>query len=315
MVAYIQEIIRDIIPRLQFRREEAFFSIASRFRVLVEELDRLDPRDFVVGYQYKFVDVRREMRILAEYRQEDWKVHGSELQSAEKFVADRYASIEENKKLANSGAEQRIKQMHEEISQKTGAIINHKKKFDSAVDFCKRLEEILDQYAGIGSHAVIRSFQFVQDAELRSIIERDYKELVQVLMPGFAWKSAVVMAGSILEAILHDQLMSPKYLSSAMACPKAPKKNVGAKASPIRETRDIRNDTSEDEWKLQDLIAVASEIGVIEKESEKHIDQVLRDYRNFVHPRKEIKAAHQCVEAQALMAKGSLDAVCNYLQK
>jgi hypothetical protein len=43
------------------------------------------------------------------------------------------------------------------------------------------------------------------------------------------------------------------------------------------------------------------------------IDQVLRDYRNFVHPRKELKAAHQCTEAEAYVARGALDGVCNHL--
>jgi hypothetical protein len=44
------------------------------------------------------------------------------------------------------------------------------------------------------------------------------------------------------------------------------------------------------------------------------IDQVLRDYRNFVHPRKELKAAHHCTEAEATLAKGALDVVCNHLE-
>jgi hypothetical protein len=45
------------------------------------------------------------------------------------------------------------------------------------------------------------------------------------------------------------------------------------------------------------------------------IDQVLRDYRNFVHPKKEIRAEHACSEAEALLAKGALDGVCNYFEK
>ena len=44
------------------------------------------------------------------------------------------------------------------------------------------------------------------DPVLRAIIERDYKKLSQTLMPDCAWKNAVVIAGSILEAVLYDLL-------------------------------------------------------------------------------------------------------------
>jgi len=38
----------------------------------------------------------------------------------------------------------------------------------------------------------------------------------------------------------------------------------------------------------------------------------LRDYRNFIHPKKEIRTGYPCTEAEAFMAKGALDAVCNH---
>ncbi len=44
------------------------------------------------------------------------------------------------------------------------------------------------------------------------------------------------------------------------------------------------------------------------------IDQVLRDYRNFVHPKKELKAQHSCDEAEAFMSVGALEGVCNILK-
>ena len=49
---------------------------------------------------------------------------------------------------------------------------------------------------------------YTLNKDLREIIERDYKELTLVLFPGGAWKSTVIMAGSILEAILYDVLAS-----------------------------------------------------------------------------------------------------------
>jgi hypothetical protein len=50
-------------------------------------------------------------------------------------------------------------------------------------------------------------------------------------------------------------------------------------------------------------------------ERERAIDQVLRDYRNFVHPYEEVRADHACSEGEALAAIGALMGVCDHLQK
>jgi hypothetical protein len=156
---------------------------------------------------------------------------------------------------------------------------------------------VLDLYAGIGSQASLRSFAFVTDPDLRSIIERDYKELSLILLPGRAWKSTVVMAGSILEAILTDVLKNPANIARATSAAAAPKrKNLAA-----------------GEWKLHDLIKVSVELGLLPSDRATAFDQILRDYRNFVHPLKEIRAAHPCTEAEAHMSWGALEAVCNDL--
>lgn len=161
----------------------------------------------------------------------------------------------------------------------------------------KNMIQALDKYAGEGSRAETRSFAFIADSDLRPIIERDYRELSLILVPGGAWKSAVIMAGSILEAILYDLLSAdPTRKAQAIANARAPKR-----------------DLTKGEWWLHDLIEVATDLGLLPQDRAKTFDQVLRDYRNFVHPKKEIKAAHPCTEAEAFMAKGALDAICNHL--
>jgi hypothetical protein len=111
------------------------------------------------------------------------------------------------------------------------------------------------------------------------------------------------MAGSILEAILFDQLAAdPAVFAQAQANKHAPK------------YKGVVKDLVAGDWKLADLINVAADLGVITQDRAKTFDQVLRDYRNFVHPKKEIKAQHSCSEAEALMARGALDGVCNHLK-
>ena len=162
---------------------------------------------------------------------------------------------------------------------------------------CNDLLVCLDSFAGQGSFGKLRTFSFINDKDLLVIIERDYFELKTILFPSGAWKSVVIMAGSILEAVLYDVLtQAPSVLSKATSSTKAPK----------------GKDITKGEWKLASLIEVATEIGILPLDRANTIDQVLRDYRNFVHPKKEIKAAHQCSEAEGYMAIGALEGIFNH---
>ena len=168
------------------------------------------------------------------------------------------------------------------------------------VSLARKLAVVLEQYNGDGSGATLRSFSFVKDADLRGIVERDYRELRLIVFPGRAWKSTVILAGSILEAILYDRLTAePTIKDRAMSSTKAPP----------------GKDISAGDWKLIQLIDVAADIGVLPKDRADTIDQVLRDYRNFVHPKKELRSKHPCSEAEATMAVGALEGVCNHLEK
>lgn len=164
------------------------------------------------------------------------------------------------------------------------------------------LINLLNNFGNINSGNIHRNFNFLHDNGLKVIIERDYSELSSILLPDGAWKSVVIMAGSILEAILFDVLSNPRFNSQAVSSTKVPTNRAGL---PI---------TDMDKWKLQNLIDVAEDISILPPKRAKSIDQVLRDYRNFVHPKREVKSQHACTEAEALMAKGGLDGVCNHLE-
>jgi hypothetical protein len=167
----------------------------------------------------------------------------------------------------------------------------------------KRLRRVLQYYGGPNSQAKSRSFAYISDDELRRIVERDYRELSLLVFSAGGWKSSVILAGSILEALLYDALTrDPETSAKANAARSAPK--YKGKVKPIEST----------DWRLADLIDVASELQILSAERAKTIDQVLRDYRNFVHPKKEIRAEHACTEAEALLAKGALDGVCNHFE-
>lgn len=214
---------------------------AQLFIVLAEELDRLDPRDFLPDAQFTFPILRQRLRGYSKQVEKGWSAT-----------------------------------------------------FLNIVD---PIIEVLQMYGGDGSRAETRSFSFVRDDRLRQIIERDYRKLSLILLPGGAWKSTVIMSGSILEAI-YSSLTETHNLIKTRSSTKAP----------------MGKDILKGEWSLHKLIEVGTDIGIVPMQRAETFDRILRDYRNFVHPNVEIREEHPCTEAEALMAKGALDGVCNFLE-
>jgi hypothetical protein len=99
-------------------------------------------------------------------------------------------------------------------------------------------KRVLDSYRGIGSGGVSRQFPFLSNKDLRPIIERDYADLRVKLFPSGAWKSAVIIAGSILEAILFDRLLDAKWNASALVIAKAPR-NRGSVIVLVQREQDL----------------------------------------------------------------------------
>ena len=216
MVDYIKQIADDIIVNPP--RGDARLILES----LSQELDRLDPRDFLPAGQADFVRAKISIKDFLTTNPPRYGVGIT-------FVV-------------------------------------------GARNLAKSARQVLDLYGGENSRTVVRLFKFIQNSDLKNLIERDYRELSLILFPSGAWKSTVVMAGSILEAILHDCLTADAAIKSkALAAKNAPKK-----------------DLTKGEWRLDDLIQVAVELKLLPSDRADAIDTVLRDYRNFVHPMKEV---------------------------
>lgn len=179
---------------------------------------------------------------------------------------------------------------------------NHHSDLPKFEEIARELRNILESYSYGSSNIKVKEFPFIDDPLLKHIIQRDYKELDSILIPDGAWKSAVILSGSILEAILYDALSKDSNINKAHSSLEAPK--YKEKLIPITSGK----------WKLVSLIKVSVDIGLLPEQRAASIDQVLRDYRNFVHPKKEIRNQHSCTEAEAYMAKGCLDGVYNHLK-
>ncbi|MGH9527109.1 MAG: hypothetical protein ACRD2F_10570 [Terriglobales bacterium] len=110
------------------------------------------------------------------------------------------------------------------------------------------------------------------DLAMQELLTRRWRECELCVEAG-APLAATVMMGGILEAVLLARLDQMPNRSPAYRAKAAPRDTAG-------KTRVLRD------WKLQEFIMVAHELGWISPVARASA-QVVRDFRSFVHPAKE----------------------------
>lgn len=120
-------------------------------------------------------------------------------------------------------------------------------------------------------------FSFVADARIAGILERDYEEL-QRLDPDKSTKAVLVLSGGIIEGLLFDALVANGNFTFEAAC-NEPLKNM---IYPAVREKIIKQD------KLTD---------------------VLRSYRNLIHPAREVKDNLTFTTSDAKLAMAAVDII------
>jgi hypothetical protein len=124
---------------------------------------------------------------------------------------------------------------------------------------------------------------FIRRPDLATILQRDYRELLSCFLSG-AYKMCVVCAGSMIEAMLVDLIQSSWSLVVAK-CPEV--------TSPTPDA--VPN------WQLAEMIRRAGVAGIVSGGGAVVFDE-LREYRNLVHPRVELRGRHDSNRDAALAA-------------
>jgi hypothetical protein len=114
----------------------------------------------------------------------------------------------------------------------------------------------------------------ISDPKMQAILERRWVECTTCVRAD-APLAAIVMMGGLLEGLLMARVLREKNQAPVFKASAAPKDKHG---NPIAHLRD---------WTLQDFIAVAHELKWITT-TVKDIGIILRDYRNYIHPQKEL---------------------------
>lgn len=130
-------------------------------------------------------------------------------------------------------------------------------------------------------------FDFITDEKFRNILERDYEELSQCIESKSS-KSVLILSGSIIEAILTDYFLNfpPDGYN---------KKKILSLA-------------------LYDLIDLAKEAKLI-TQSTKDLSSVIKNFRNLIHPGRELRKSETFDFDTAVVAKSLLNIIVKEIRE
>jgi hypothetical protein len=115
--------------------------------------------------------------------------------------------------------------------------------------------------------------RLIPDAKMRAILDRRWEETQACLAAG-AHLAATVMMGALLEGLLLARVNRLGSASAVFTASAAPRDKKG---TPLPLNK----------WTLKHYLDVGHELGWL-RQSAMDIGVVLRDYRNYIHPAKEL---------------------------
>lgn len=132
----------------------------------------------------------------------------------------------------------------------------------------------MDTLQGIGYTVdLCKKVYLIQDEVLRKIIERDLRECAIAVVAGQD-KLATIMCGSIAEALLFYRV-SEKGITKYDV--RSDSRRHDASSCPVSE------------MVLNELLYVALKEGILDR-SEHNLGHYLKDYRNMIHPSREVRS-------------------------
>jgi hypothetical protein len=147
------------------------------------------------------------------------------------------------------------------------------------------------------------SLDFIDDPELRRTLSVDLAAAHRALAHG-EWKAATVLAGSVLEALCVWIIRRNS--------------NEARNASVERLLREgvLRRPPAADvlSWQAAELIEVAFAQGAMGGDTVQAARQT-KDYRNLIHPGRELRTGQQCTEGTAHIAIGAMQRVVEDLKR
>jgi hypothetical protein len=143
----------------------------------------------------------------------------------------------------------------------------------------------------------LETFSFLSDDRLREVLASDWQEVQEIRKSNsMGRKSIVILCGGILEGMLLDVLQQVEQC-----------------AKEAYQSRFDRKPRKFSQWSLGELVDVAAALKFL-KGNTVSLSQVLRSYRNLVHPGKQLREQKIITEAQAGIAVNTVQICIEELQ-
>ena len=170
----------------------------------------------------------------------------------------------------------------------------------------KVLAVLLSKCPDTGVPQETSSLSFVKDKGFQVSMRLDLAAVNQALANG-EWKAATVLGGSILEALLLWSLQEYEKSDQGMSYKTA----VSLKDEKVLNRKPVRD---LEKWDLHALVKVSEELAIITEETAKACDLV-RGYRNLIHPGRAKRMEQVCGRDTALLAVGAVECLIREFER
>ena len=166
------------------------------------------------------------------------------------------------------------------------------KRFDAVTVIRRVLAKCPDEYPPPTTTELL----FIKDPELRENIRQDLGAATRALNNA-EWKAATVLAGAVIEALLHWRLREPP--PDATEVDHAVNALTGTRRMPFSDI---------DRWDLDQFIEVAAYLDLLTPDTSTAA-KLAKNFRNLIHPGRAARLAQICDRATAYSAVGALEYV------
>ena len=148
----------------------------------------------------------------------------------------------------------------------------------------------------------IRVLEFMVDEAMREELRQDLAS-IEFQMHNQQWKAAMVLSGSVAEALILERL---QQISAD---------DIQEAIKELRSTNDLTKKPPSDitRWTLTQYVQVAFSLNIV-SERTKNLTLIGGDYRNLIHPGKAARENAMCSKAAALSVVASVESIVEDLE-
>jgi hypothetical protein len=146
-----------------------------------------------------------------------------------------------------------------------------------------------------------QQFVFIADKDLKASLHEDMA-IIERALADHEWKTATVMAGALIEAVLLWALEEKDVKSPGVPLARAKALKLSVRADSLKE------------WELHPFVEVAGDLGIIIKDTKTGCG-LAKNFRNLIHPGRAIRLQTTCDRGTAFAGVAALEHVMRDVER